>query len=114
MLITYHGHSEFYLEAANGFALLTDPFDERVGYPMGEYRADAVTVSHGHYDHNYTASRSAMLDFWKVVRRYRQHFIDRFNQPVYEQWLAEAVALGRGILSPRAKLEVRFEHQVRE
>lgn len=47
------------------------------------------------YDHNYTASRSAMLDFWKVVRRYRQHFIDRFNQPVYEQWLAEAVALGR-------------------
>ena len=47
------------------------------------------------YDHNYTASRSAMLDFWKVVRRYRQHFIDRFNQPIYEQWLAEAVALGR-------------------
>lgn len=28
--------------------------------------------------------------------------------------LGEAVALGRGILSPRAKLEVRFEHQVRE
>lgn len=47
------------------------------------------------YDRNYTASRSAMLDFWKVVRRYRQHFIDRFNQPIYEQWLAEAVALGR-------------------
>ena len=47
------------------------------------------------YDHNYTASRSAMLDFWKVVQRYRQHFVERFNQPIYEQWLAEAVALGR-------------------
>ena len=47
------------------------------------------------YDHNYTASRSAMLDFWKVVRRYRQHFIEQFNRPIYEQWLAEAVALGR-------------------
>ena len=47
------------------------------------------------YDHNYTASRSAMLDFWKVVRRYRNHFVQRFNQPIYEQWLAEAVALGR-------------------
>lgn len=47
------------------------------------------------YDSNYTASRSAILDFWKVVRRYRQHFIARFNQPIYEQWLAEAVALGR-------------------
>lgn len=55
MLITYHGHSEFYLETAGGFALLTDPYDASVGYPMGEYRADAVTVSHGHGDHNYTA-----------------------------------------------------------
>lgn len=52
MLITYHGHSEFYLEAANGFCLLTDPYDDHVGYPMGAYRADAVTVSHGHGDHN--------------------------------------------------------------
>ena len=55
MLITYHGHSEFYLEGANGFVLLTDPYDAHVGYPMGQYRADAVTVSHGHGDHNYTA-----------------------------------------------------------
>ena len=55
MLITYHGHSEFYLEGAGGFALLTDPYDKSVGYPMGEYRADAVTVTHSHGDHNYTA-----------------------------------------------------------
>ena len=55
MLITYHGHSEFYLEGANGFALLTDPYDAHVGYPMGQYRADAVTVSPGHGDHNSTA-----------------------------------------------------------
>lgn len=47
------------------------------------------------YDSNYTASRSAILDFWKVVRRYRNLFIQQFNQPVYEQWLSEAVALGR-------------------
>ena len=54
MLITYHGHSEFYLEGASGFALLTDPYDDHVGYPMGEYRCDAVTVTHGHGDHNFT------------------------------------------------------------
>ncbi|MBR6184650.1 MAG: MBL fold metallo-hydrolase [Clostridia bacterium] len=53
MLITYHGHSEFYLEGADGFALLTDPYDGHVGYPMLRCRADAVTVSHGHGDHNY-------------------------------------------------------------
>ena len=58
MLITYHGHSEFYLEGANGFALLTDPYDAHVGYPMGEYRCDAVTVSHGHGDHNFTRKAS--------------------------------------------------------
>ncbi len=54
MLITYHGHSEFYLEGADGFTLLTDPYDGHVGYPMREYRCDAVTVTHGHGDHNYT------------------------------------------------------------
>ena len=53
MLIYWHGHSEFLLERADGFTLITDPFDSHVGYPMGQYRADAVTVSHGHGDHNY-------------------------------------------------------------
>lgn len=47
------------------------------------------------YNNNYTASRAASLDFWKVVRRYRKQFIGQFCQPIYEQWLAEAVALGR-------------------
>lgn len=47
------------------------------------------------YNSNYAAARSAILDFWKVVQRYRKRFIERFNQPIYELWLAEAVALGR-------------------
>lgn len=53
MLILHHGHSEFYLETENGFRILTDPFDAHVGYPMKEVACDAVTVSHGHGDHNY-------------------------------------------------------------
>lgn len=47
------------------------------------------------YDKNYTAARGALLDFWKTVRVYRNRFIKQFNQPIYEAWLAEAVALGR-------------------
>ena len=47
------------------------------------------------YDSNYTASRNATLDFWQEVTVYRTRFNDGFNQPIYEQWLAEAVALGR-------------------
>lgn len=54
MLITYHGHSEFLLEGAGGFTLLTDPYDDHVGYPMAQYRCDAVTVTHGHGDHSFT------------------------------------------------------------
>ena len=55
MLMTYHGHSEFLLESAEGFRVLTDPFDAHVGYPMHSVNADAVLVSHGHSDHNFTA-----------------------------------------------------------
>lgn len=47
------------------------------------------------YDSNYTAARSALLDFWKTVRVYRTRFDAQFNQPAYEAWLAEAVAEGR-------------------
>ncbi len=47
------------------------------------------------YESNYTAARGALLDFWRTVRVHRTAFNNSFNQPIYEQWLAEAVALGR-------------------
>lgn len=47
------------------------------------------------YESNYTAARAALLDFWRTVRVYRTRFNSSFCQPVYEQWLAEAVATGR-------------------
>ena len=53
MLITYHGHSEFCIQRADGFCILTDPYDSHVGYPMRQIPCDAVTVSHGHGDHSF-------------------------------------------------------------
>lgn len=47
------------------------------------------------YESNYTAARGALLDFWRNVRVERTGFNNSFCQPVYEQWLAEAVAIGR-------------------
>ncbi len=47
------------------------------------------------YESNYTAARGALLDFWNKVRVYRTRFNDAFNRPCYEQWLSEAVAIGR-------------------
>ena len=47
------------------------------------------------YESNYTAARAALLDFWRTVKVYRRRFNSGFNQPIYEQWLSEAVASGR-------------------
>lgn len=47
------------------------------------------------YDSNYTAARSALLDFWRTVKIYRTRFVNSFCKPVYETWLAEAVSIGR-------------------
>jgi lambda family phage portal protein len=47
------------------------------------------------FNASYSASRAALLDFWRRVRKYRALVIDQFCQPVYEEWLADAIALGR-------------------
>lgn len=44
---------------------------------------------------SYSASRASLLEAWKMFRMRRQWLIDDFCQPVYCEWLAEAVALGR-------------------
>jgi len=47
------------------------------------------------FNASYSASRAALLDFWRRVRKYRALMVDQFCQPAYEEWLADAVALGR-------------------
>ena len=50
--ITWFGHACFMIVAGNGTRILTDPFDETVGYELPSVAADIVTVSHNHFDHN--------------------------------------------------------------
>jgi len=50
--ISWLGHSCFKIEDDSGKVVVTDPFAESVGYPVPKIRADVVTVSHEHYDHN--------------------------------------------------------------
>ena len=47
------------------------------------------------FSNNYSASRAAILEFFKVIKMYREWFIADFCQPIYEEWLSEAVARGR-------------------
>jgi len=56
MNISYLGHSCFLIEEKiNGLpvALVTDPYDKEIGLRLPKTRADIVTVSHDHHDHNY-------------------------------------------------------------
>ena len=53
MKLKWLGHSCFQLTLDNGGVLVTDPYDDSVGYPPLRVRADAVLTSHGHHDHNY-------------------------------------------------------------
>ncbi len=51
MKIQWLGHSCFKLVESTGTTIVTDPYGD-VGYQMPLTRADAVTISHDHYDHN--------------------------------------------------------------
>lgn len=52
MKIKYLGHSCFLLTESTGTAVVCDPYGEGVGFKMPPVSADAVTVSHHHYDHD--------------------------------------------------------------
>ena len=44
---------------------------------------------------NYSASRAALLEAWKSFTMWRDWMVERFCQPIYEEWMSEAVAKGR-------------------
>ena len=53
MKIQYLGHSCFKLTESTGTTIITDPY-KGIGYELPKgLKADAVTVSHSHFDHNH-------------------------------------------------------------
>lgn len=58
MKIKYLGHSSFLLTESTGTSIVCDPYGEGVGYKMPQVSADAVTISHHHFDHDNVASVS--------------------------------------------------------
>jgi len=54
MRIEWLGHACFKLVSA--LTIITDPYDNSVGYPLPQDTCDIVTISHSHFDHNYTKS----------------------------------------------------------
>lgn len=76
---------------ANGFGNFVQAVAQQVGAALeipAEILLKAFTAS-------YSASRGALLESWKAFRMRREWFVKDFCRPVYEAWLAEAVAIGR-------------------
>lgn len=64
MEITYLGHSSFLIKGKTA-SIVTDPFDSKmVGIDFPKVRADIVTLSHNHGDHNFV---SGVGDVHKVI-----------------------------------------------
>ena len=56
MKIKWLGHACFLITTDSGIRIVTDPFDETVGYSVPDVEADIVTSSHDHFDHNHVQS----------------------------------------------------------
>lgn len=52
MKIRWFGHSCFLITSEEGIKILTDPFNEEVGYDLPDVEANIISTSHDHYDHN--------------------------------------------------------------
>ena len=73
-------------------------FEGFVSY-MAKYIGAALEIPYEtlikFFSASYSASRGALLEAWKMFRMRRKWFANDFCQPIYEEWLSEAVAKGR-------------------
>ncbi|MBQ9565650.1 MAG: hypothetical protein IJU98_08700, partial [Synergistaceae bacterium] len=47
------------------------------------------------FESSYSASRGALLEAWKLFHYWRGWWADNFCQPIYYEWLCEAILKGR-------------------
>lgn len=76
---------------SSGFEAFIRAVTEQVGATL-EIPADLLLKS---FNASYSASRAALLEAWKSFKMRREWFVDDFCRPIYEVWMAEAVARGR-------------------
>jgi len=72
-----------------------DPFFQSIARQIGA----AIEVPYEQlllaFTASYSASRAALLEAWKFYKKRRAWSAGNFNQPVYEEWLTEAVTRNR-------------------
>ncbi len=65
--VTWHGHSCYSLKDSIGRTLVIDPFDDTVGYGQLTLRADALLITHDHFDHDYKRAVRPRLQNLELV-----------------------------------------------
>lgn len=71
-----------------------DPFVSAVMRQIGIGLNIPQEVLMKHFQSSYSAARAALLDAWRTWRTRRTWLAAKMCQPVYEEWLADAVASG--------------------
>ena len=71
-----------------------DPFVSAVMRQIGIGLNIPYEVLTKHFQSSYSAARAALLDAWRTFRIRREWLSSKLCQPVYEEWLADAVANG--------------------
>ena len=72
-----------------------DPFVQSILRQVGVALEIPFEILIGHFTASYSAARAAMLSAWKFFSTRRKWMADNFCQPIYEEFLMEAVLSGR-------------------
>lgn len=83
MKIKWLGHSCFKITSSKGIRMLTDPFDDNVGYKIPSVEADIVTTSHSHYDHNFVDCVMGSFEVLNKVGNFYVKDIPILGVPTY-------------------------------
>lgn len=75
----------------NNFAMFVEAVCQQIGASL-EIPYELLVKR---FNSSYTASKGALEEAWKMFRMYRAWLATDFCQPIYEEWLAEAVAKKR-------------------
>lgn len=71
-----------------------EPFVQAIVKQVGAALQVPYELLIKHFSSSYSASRAALLEAWKAFKTRRAWFAENFCQPIYEEWLHEAVLIG--------------------
>jgi L-ascorbate metabolism protein UlaG (beta-lactamase superfamily) len=76
MKMSWYGQSCFLITSSNGTKIITDPYDEKIGYTLPRVEVDIVTTSHDHMDHNNIKSMRGNYTHYSSTGKFAKNGIE--------------------------------------